>query len=71
MFCLVSVLLSFGTGLVLGDQNAEGAEPKRVIFIDPGHGGSDNGVRGANGALEKKYQFRAGATIIPLLEKKL
>lgn len=69
MFCLVSVLLSFGTGLVLGDQNAEGAEPKRVIFIDPGHGGSDNGVRGANGALEKNINFVLAQQLSHYLKK--
>ena len=36
-----------------GEPPTDAARPKRVVVIDPGHGGDDTGTRGRGGTLEK------------------
>ncbi len=44
------------------DQTSNQA-PKRTVVIDPGHGGSDTGVKGAAGTLEKEVTLRLARLI--------
>ncbi len=39
------------------------ANPKPVIYIDPGHGGHDTGVRGIDNTLEKDIVFAVAETL--------
>ena len=47
----------------------EGAQQKKVIVIDPGHGGIDSGTSGANGMLEKDLVLDEGLRLARTLEK--
>lgn len=47
----------------------EGVAQKRVIIIDPGHGGLDSGTSGVNGVLEKDLVLDEGLRLARLLEK--
>ena len=43
----------------------------RTVVIDPGHGGDDPGVKGANGALEKDITLSIARRLASLLESRL
>ncbi len=46
-------------------------ETLRTVVIDPGHGGEDDGVRGANGVLEKDVTLSVARRLKSLLEGRL
>ena len=49
-----------------------GARPTvRTIVIDPGHGGEDNGVKGAGGALEKDVALSVARRVKSIIESRL
>jgi N-acetylmuramoyl-L-alanine amidase len=48
---------------------ADGLAQKKVIIIDPGHGGLDSGTSGVNGVLEKDLVLDEGLRLARLLEK--
>ena len=49
-----------------------GARPTvRTIVIDPGHGGEDNGVKGAGGALEKDVALSVARRVKSTIESRL
>lgn len=47
------------------------AGPFRIVVIDPGHGGSDMGARGAGGAIEKDVTLAAARRLRDVLESRL
>jgi len=66
---LISILLVLGLfGLpnpVLAQANPNG---KKIIVIDPGHGGKDSGAVGVNGILEKDVVLNIAKQIVELNE---
>lgn len=46
------------------------ATEKRIVVIDPGHGGRDPGSRGQNGTLEKTVTLAAAKELAKILEKR-
>jgi N-acetylmuramoyl-L-alanine amidase len=46
-----------------------GAGQRKVVIIDPGHGGLDSGTNGVNGLLEKDVVLDAGLRLARTLEK--
>jgi len=53
----------------LGDRTAAGEI--RTIVIDPGHGGSEDGARGANGTLEKDVTLAVARRLESAIERRL
>jgi N-acetylmuramoyl-L-alanine amidase len=51
-------------------QNSKSTDPKKIIFIDPGHGGQDVGAKGANGGLEKRFSFALAQDLSANLKEK-
>ena len=75
-YCLGWLLI---LGLIIfwgnGQSQADQKEPPRstqtpIIVVDPGHGGSDIGARGAAGMMEKQVTLDLARRIATELEKK-
>ncbi len=64
---LVSVLICTAIPHAYGKQ-ALFEKDKRVVAIDPGHGGSDTGAKGPNGVLEKTVTLNLARMIAKQLE---
>lgn len=47
-----------------------GETEKRVIVVDPGHGGIDSGTRGLNGEMEKDLVLDEGLRLAKILERR-
>ena len=56
------VILLFKSCLLLGQD----LDAKRIIVIDPGHGGKDSGAIGRNGVLEKEVVLNIAEAILEL-----
>ena len=52
------LVVLWGVALPLYETGAEQGTAKKAVVIDPGHGGSDNGVRAADKTYEKDYNLR-------------
>ena len=62
IFCLFSwILLSHNTALFCQEQHN-----KKIIVIDPGHGGSDSGAIGVNGISEKEVVLKVAMEVLRL-----
>lgn len=70
IICLITVLIMFNKklGKLVTSDKIETVE--KVIVIDAGHGGSDPGKIGVNGALEKDINLEIAKCIKILLEEK-
>lgn len=70
IICLLTVLIMFNKklGKLVTSDKIETVE--KVIVIDAGHGGSDPGKIGVNGALEKDINLEISKRIKILLEEK-
>lgn len=54
-YCTITSKLTVETNLSRSTSVA--VEPKRIIVVDPGHGGEDGGAVGINGVLEKELNL--------------
>ncbi len=64
-YCIVASSLVAG-----GDETqstSAGADQKKVLVIDPGHGGEDGGTIGVNGVLEKDLNLMISDTLCDIL----
>ena len=59
------IILLFKSCFLLGQD----LDVKRIIVIDPGHGGRDSGAIGRNGMLEKEVVLNIAEAILELNEK--
>ena len=70
IICLITVLIMFNNKLGKLVTSDEIETVEKVIVIDAGHGGSDPGKIGVNGALEKDINLEISKRIKILLEEK-
>jgi N-acetylmuramoyl-L-alanine amidase len=68
--CLIMAAVFLALGPKVMAQNSINTAPKKIIFLDPGHGGHDDGVRGANGGLEKRISFALAQELSVHLKEK-
>lgn len=76
--CLISLLImSLVAGAVVSSYSEElyiaaaiGADERRLIIIDPGHGGEDSGAVGTSGVLEKDLNLEVALTVGAMLLEK-
>ena len=65
---MIAALVLFSNRLVESVASREIEEKKMTIVIDAGHGGSDPGKVGVNGALEKDINLKIAVKVKELLE---
>jgi N-acetylmuramoyl-L-alanine amidase len=51
-----------------GSRGVSSADPRRIVVIDPGHGGRDSGARGNGGTREKDLALSIGRALARILE---
>jgi N-acetylmuramoyl-L-alanine amidase len=65
---LISIILFFGCAAQAIAKQSLFEAYKKIIVIDPGHGGQDNGVRGPDGRLEKTVTLELARLMAAQLE---
>lgn len=64
-------IVSVSSGVPQVKKTGSGSGLKnKIIMIDPGHGGSDNGATGAKGTIEKKLTLKTGQLVFNKLKDK-
>jgi N-acetylmuramoyl-L-alanine amidase len=58
-----------GITAILTQQNAQPASQKKIIVIDPGHGGIDSGTVGVDGTMEKNVVLAEGLKLRKALQQ--
>lgn len=67
-FLLCAVLLWTAAERLNTKSAVNEVEPRRVIVIDPGHGGMDGGAVGISGSIEKDINFSVALRLADLLK---
>jgi N-acetylmuramoyl-L-alanine amidase len=58
------------TAMIGAGASGGGADSKKVIVIDPGHGGIDSGTNGVNGLMEKDLVLAEGLRLATILKQR-
>ena len=58
-----------GITAILTQQNAQPASQKKIVVIDPGHGGIDSGTVGVDGTMEKNVVLAEGLKLRKALQQ--
>lgn len=69
VFLVIVAVLVIPKGIILVMQRQKADSEKLVIIIDPGHGGSDPGKVGINGANEKEVNLSISLKLKKILEQ--
>lgn len=72
IICLVSIAainLKYSAGIVAVNKVIPKNHSKKIILIDPGHGGIDGGAVSASGLLEKDINLKISMKLKAVLEK--
>ncbi|OGP57547.1 MAG: hypothetical protein A2V65_04410 [Deltaproteobacteria bacterium RBG_13_49_15] len=73
----LKILLFFGLAVIAGIFSAEGVfgksnveKEKKIVVLDPGHGGADIGAKGQDGAVEKTIALTIARMLLTELESR-
>lgn len=65
----IIIMIMFGVVFTTGRSNGETfSKDKKIVVLDPGHGGHDNGARGPEGIMEKAVTLSLARRIVAELE---
>jgi N-acetylmuramoyl-L-alanine amidase len=67
-FGLAVIVTIFSAGGVFGKSNVE--KEKKIVVIDPGHGGTDIGAKGQDGTVEKTIALTIARMVLVELESR-
>lgn len=67
LYCITASSLFKSVNAEPKSAAASGTEEKKVIVLDPGHGGEDGGTIGVNGIYEKELNLEVSGTLAAIL----
>lgn len=67
-FGLAAIVAIFSAGGVFGKSNVE--KEKKIVVLDPGHGGADIGAKGQDGTVEKTITLTIARMLLTELESR-